>query len=226
MFLVGSGPSLAAMDLSGLAGEEVCVVNLGLRALDTILPHATLHMVNDVACLRNFGDEIERLTLKHGVTLRFMTMRRKRHWHKLATRGPEPRFVMSQDLPLRDMASVAGIETGVARGATVLISACHVLDFLGFQAVYVLGCDLDYASAGAYFYPLGTRDLQHEASPDVQARRADIVHVDQEFATMRRHFEGRGKVLMNAGVGGRLTALERTSLEAVLATGRPASREP
>src|SRR5689334_21218190 len=57
-FLLGSGPSLATMDLAPLAAEFVCVVNMGIRAVGRQISHADMHVVSDANRYRRFAAEI------------------------------------------------------------------------------------------------------------------------------------------------------------------------
>ena len=220
-FLVGSGPSLEKLDLKMLDGEFVCVVNLGLRAVGTVIPHADMHVLNDVHCFDRYGEEIEDLVRRHNIKMRFLNQRLQAKWRRLDNRAARPVFVLVEESMVRLTGSIPPIEEGMARGATVLISAASLLKALGFAEVYVLGCDLDYDLPQKYAYTLSPQDEEHEQSPEIRHRRGDMIHVNQEFAVMRAAFEQDGKTILNAGYGGNLHSLERVAFESLF-PGRPA----
>jgi hypothetical protein len=207
-FLVGSGPSLNQMDLSRLEGEFVCLVNTGVRLLGREIVRADMHVVNDIHCYRSYGDEIEAIAARHPNALRFLNLRMKRRWRAAGSIG-RPHFLINNPRKLIPGHPVPDLADGIVTGPSVLLSAAVLLDHMGFQEVYVIGCDLDYVSAGPYFYRPSAIDAAHEAQPDVAARRSDMAKVNAQFAVLRADFERRGRGLFNAGIGGNLDALQR-----------------
>ena len=229
-FLLGSGPSLVQEDLTRLSGEFVCIVNTGVRALGRHLDHADMHVVNDMSCYRQYGQEIEAKCQAFDVRYRFVNQRAARYLKRAAGAEVQPILIFDNPVDPQTMDCPPPIEQGVVHGSTVLITAADLLYRMGFEAVYVLGCDLDYESAGKYFYPMGERDLEHEANPSVAGRRmdlADLVAVNREFRAVARFFEKEGRLLANSGRGGNLTALPRVPLTDALGRApgpRPARR--
>jgi hypothetical protein len=226
-FLLGSGPSLIAEDLTTLSGEFVCIVNTGVRALGRHLDHADMHVVNDMSCYRQYGQEIEAKCDAFDIRYRFVNQRASRYLKRTAGTQVQPILIFDNPADPQTMERPPALEQGVVHGSTVLITASYLLYRMGFEAVYVLGCDLDYESAGKYFYEMGNQDLEHEANPSVAERRmdlSDLVAVNREFRTVARFFEQEGRLLANAGRGGNLTALPRVSLADAL--GRTAGPRP
>src|SRR3954453_10643278 len=174
-FLLGNGPSLSVMDLSPLAREEVCLVNMGIKALDAGLPRASFHMITDNNRYRRFAQECEVYARRYGIKARFYPFACRKTWAKLPDRADRPFFLLSNPAAFVDRGMVSDPRDGYSGGATVLLSALQLLFFLGFQEVYILGCDLDYDSGGKYFYALDAKDDLHEADPKVVARRNDMI---------------------------------------------------
>lgn len=221
-FLLGSGPSLAEDDLTLLSEEFVCIVNTGVRALGRHLDHADMHVVNDMSCYRQYGHEIEAQCHAFGVRYRFVNQRAARYLKKATASQPRPILIFDHPADPRSVVSPPALDDGILHGSTVLITASYLLFRMGFDAVYVLGCDLDYGSKGKYFYAMRNHDLAHEADPSVVHRRLDLTDLERvngEFRAVGRFFEGEGRVLANAGRGGNLAALPRVPL-AELLTGR------
>lgn len=214
-FLLANGPSLARMDLGRLRSEHVFLVNAGVNALDQGLPRATFHMVTDNNRYRRFAQDFERIAIAHDIEHRFYPFRCRRIWADLPVKGRRPFFVLSNPQRFVDRGMVIDPRHGYSGGATVLISAAQLLLFLGFDEVYILGCDLDYGGTAKYFYALGARDEQHEADPSVIARRNDMVLANRQFEIVRDFYQAQGRVIRNAGLGGNLDSLERVAFESL-----------
>jgi hypothetical protein len=214
-FLVANGPSLKAMRLQPLGGEFVCLVNMGLRGAGHGIPRVDMHVLLDNNRYRRFADEVERIAEQHAVRYRFMNWGARRIWRRHARGAAEPYYILGSDRRLAVDGFADDLRAGVSgSGATVLIGASQILFFMGFSEVYVIGCDLDYGSpSGAYFYAMDALDLVHEADPNVVARRAEMQDANREFAIVRAHFEAHGRVIRNAGLGGRLETLERIAFD-------------
>jgi hypothetical protein len=209
-FLLGSGPSLAGMDLSVLDGEFVCVANMGVRAIGTVIAHADMHVVTDIYRYQRFAEEMEAIARREAIPHRFVTIKGRRIWRGLAEKANEPIFLVAH---LDRLAHVDDrlppIREGVMKGPSVLLSAAILLEYLGFSPIYVLGCDLDYDSGDKYFYDMKAIDLTHEADPRIIGRRKGLPTIDAHFAVLRRVFERNGHRLVNAGIGGNLNSLPR-----------------
>jgi hypothetical protein len=208
-FLLANGPSLAEMDLSRLAHEPVCVVNMGIKALDQGLPQASFHLITDNNRYRRFAQECEDYAIRHGIGARFFPFACRDTWRGLARQANRPYYLLSNPARFVDRGMVSDPRDGYSGGATVLLSAVQLLYFLGFESVYVMGCDLDYGGSGKYFYQLDAKDEVHEADPKVMARRHEMVLANDQFRIARRFYEENGRQLANAGVGGNLTTLPR-----------------
>src|SRR5688572_672394 len=213
-FLVGNGPSLSRMDLSPLAGEFVCLVNRGVRALGQGLDHADMHIVNDIHCYRAFAHEIETIAARHPIPYRFLNARMRRRWRREG-QGAEPYFLIGNPRKLTAGQVVPDLADGVVTGPSILLSAVHLLQAMGFAEIHLIGCDLDYDSGGPYFFGLDETDAAHEKSPDIVARRKDMSEVNGQFAVLRANLEPNGKKIFNAGLGGNLESLPRVDFESL-----------
>lgn len=211
-FVAAAGPSLASMDLLRLSGEFVCTVNMSLRLADGALPGVAMHVVNDLNRFRRFREEIVEVSERRAIPYRFYHLGA---WRELAaTERAVPHYFLTSPHALDPECDVDPVR-GLGGSASVVIYACQLLHLMGFEAVHVLGVDLDYGGSNPYFYDLGARDLTHEADPKVQVRRIETEKANAEFALLRRLFERTGRQLLNSGAGGQLEALTRMPLENV-----------
>lgn len=213
-FLLANGPSLAELDLSHLAGEDVCVVNMGIRALDAGLPQVTIHVATDKNRYERFAPDMEAYAAKHTIPLRFFGIWGRKCWKNLPNKASSLPFFL---LVGRKSLFERGFQTNPFKGygscGTVLIIALQMLFYLGYDEVYVAGVDLDYNTGQAYFYAMQEKDTIHEQEQKVQARRPLMNNANDEFAFARNAFEQAGRKLMNVGVGGHLHALPRKDFQ-------------
>jgi hypothetical protein len=210
--ILGNGPSLAAYDLSRLAAYDICVVNMGVRALDCGLPHATIHVVVDKNRYVRFGDDMELYALEHPIPLRFFGVWFRKDWRARKDKAAEPYFIVHHHEHISRWGFRDSPYAGYGACSTVVCIALQMLYFLGYSNVYVLGVDLDYPSEKPYFYELGAKDAAHEDDLKVQTRRPLMDNANAEFALARAAFERAGRGLYNAAPGGNLVALERRPL--------------
>ena len=98
--------------------------------------------------------------------------------------------------------------------------------FMGFEEVYLLGCDCDYKLdknrdfSSSFFYDI---DKIPEADMEHINRQRDL-HKAQEqldkwipgYETTRQYFESRGRKIFNATHGGKLEVFPRADLEKVI----------
>ncbi len=215
-FLLGSGPSLAEVDLARLAGEDVCVLNMGVKALDQGLPNVAIHVNIDKNRYLRFADEIESYSIAHSIPLRFLGVLVRNDWRARVDKGAEPYYIFMRHQPIAQTGFSATPHFGYGSCGTVATIALQLLYFLGYSEVHVLGIDLDYSGEQPYFYGMTAKDLVHEADAKVVARRPLMDGANAEFGLARAAFESAGRRLTNAGRGGNLVALERSSLDDLL----------
>ena len=217
-FIVGNGPSLKSMNLSLLKDEFVCILNNGGRAIGDMLPHADMHVVTDNNKYRRFAAELESVALTNSIPYRFFNFKVRKDWMKLGQRSARPYFVIGHPQSLTEKGFTRDPWHGYGECSTVALWAVQIMHYMGFSEIYVLGVDLDYQSRGPYFYALGAKDRVHEEDPKVKARRAAALpHANKEFALALRAMQTDGRKLLNAGIGGHLSALPRVDFEALFA---------
>ena len=212
LFLVGGGPSLAQMDLTQLTSRTFMTVNNGHRLFPGV--RIPMHAVSDIACYQQFGAAIEQAD----IDLRFYRgrFRATAPFRTYAT-GHDVVFVPMRKGGVLKRGFQPHAENGLGNDSSVLVFAAQLGFHLGFAAINVMGCDLDYGAPNTYAYAMTEADHAHEASAEVQARRRAMVNANAEFAILRTHFEAAGRRLINCGVGGKLEALERVSYAEALA---------
>lgn len=213
-FVVGCAPSLGKMDLSRLAGERIFSVNRGYLSASFGLPVSTYYVVGDPQTYQAYWSEIRTA----GVGQRFY----KANVYDLpeysaaaesdredAIRVP---FFESPTMDLGHFATEAS--DGIFRGFTVVLDAVQLAYFMGFQEVYIIGCDLDYQGSQTHVYGTGAYELR---------RRNDmpIARVLEAMKVAANAFDRDGRLLANAGVGGNLDTIPRLPFDSLFTHSTP-----
>lgn len=199
-FVVGSAPSLADLDLARLDGELAFTVNRAYLAAPLGLPVAPYHVVSDPRTYRHYWAEIRAAA----VGQRFYrsdvcALPEYRDAPDRETAVPFP----FHDAPAMDEGGFAEDATGgVYQGFTVVLDAIQLAFHMGCSPVYVIGCDLDYEQPRTHVYGTGALEDQSRGLMPVARVLAAMTVAARAFA---RH----GRLLANAGHGGRLDVLPR-----------------
>nr|WP_281396672.1 6-hydroxymethylpterin diphosphokinase MptE-like protein [Roseospira visakhapatnamensis] len=232
-FIVGNGPSLAAMDLAPLAGEITFAFNGAWRLRESLVP--TIHMVEDRLVAE---EEAAHLAALDPATLLVLPTD-----HADVSPPAPGRLHVPVDWsyydPLRPPRE-PGFTTNAAAGRlhagqSVAYLALQVAFVMGCDPVVLLGIDLDYR------LPASAR----VAGPVVTSTAADPNHFDPAyfgpgrrwhlpktdrmlvaFRRAARVYAEHGRRLVNATPGGRLTGVPRLAYTAATADRpRPARRQ-
>jgi hypothetical protein len=97
---------------------------------------------------------------------------------------------------------------GMYRGYTAILDAAQLAYFMGCTEVYIIGCDLDYHQDTTHAYGTGA----------MEQRRIDVMPIPRTLTAMTvaaEAFRRDGRVLANAGVGGRLDTIERVDYDSL-----------
>lgn len=219
VFLLGNGPSLADMKLDRLQNEYICTVNMGFRAIGSLIDHTDFHIIGDKNRYLRFGHEIEHFFETHKKPeLRFL------EWHsRSAYRRNKGNcntiFFQVRCTSITDDCQPLHFSQGVCRSSTIVVLAAQLLYQMGFSKIYIIGCDLDYTQEKPYFYKSGSLDEVHEADQRVIARRQELEHANSEFSALRTFLENQKCRIFNAGLGGNLMALPRIEFDTLFSDG-------
>ncbi|MEA4855580.1 MAG: glycosyltransferase [Solidesulfovibrio sp.] len=228
-FIIGNGPSLTIADLERLRHEVTFAANKIYLAFDHTDWRPTYYTVTDVVTAQCHRDRIASLPLT-----------------KVFNRCVAPFFPGAGDIVWFDADPAAfahgevvgpGFSDDLLRGSWPGFSvtfdqlqlACH----MGFQKIYLLGVDFDYALAGPpvgrceqgeilayageanYFLP-GYRQVGEPWT------RPAFERMEAAYREARRRCDAAGRIVRNASRRSRLDAFERADFDALTAAGRPA----
>jgi hypothetical protein len=205
-FLVGNGPSLAALDLSKLRGELAFTVNRGYLAQRLGLPLTPYYLITDPLTYAPYAHEVRRAS----VGLRFYRADVFDLPEYTAAPDREPAIrVPFHRTPTMDEGYFAEDATrGLFRGFTVLLDAAQLAFMMGCRAVYVIGCDLDFSQPDTHVYGTGP----------IEQQRRDVMPIPSVLRAMSvaaEAFRRRGRLFANAGVGGRLDTIPRVTFSSL-----------
>jgi len=97
---------------------------------------------------------------------------------------------------------------GLYRGFTSVLDAAQLAYFMGCTEVYIIGCDLDYYQNATHAYGTGALEQQ----------RMDVMPIPRTLKAMAvaaEAFRRDGRLLANAGVGGRLDSIDRVAYDSL-----------
>ena len=97
---------------------------------------------------------------------------------------------------------------GTYLSGSVTIHSLQVAYYLGFDEVYLIGCDCDYSQSHHFD---GKRTIRREAP--VMSSQEGKHRVFKGYEICKRAFEKDGRKIYNATVGGKLEVFERRRLE-------------
>jgi hypothetical protein len=200
-FIVATGPSINVTDFSKLKGEIVFGVNSLYNALDRFDKCPQYWGVSDCGC---FVDDIEKFlsldtTLFLGLGAGCYYLKNKDKLSKIQKREP---IILKgkRDMVIWNEFST-DITSGTNDGGAVTIDICiQVAYYMGFQEVYLIGCDCGY-KLGFHFYDLNNPMLNTNWDKTFSA-----------YKVCKDVFEKDGRKIYNATVGGNLEVFERRDL--------------
>lgn len=208
-FVVGCAPSLAKLDLTRLNGDLVFIVNRGYLLAQYGLPQSAYHIFSDHLTYEAYWQEIRCKSV--GIRFYRANVFNLPEYQTSAEREPAI-SVPFHMLPTMDEGHFAkDVTQGLYRGFTVVLDAVQVAFFMGFDEVYIIGCDLDYQGAQTHIYGSGAYE---------QRRRFDMPtdKVLRAMSVASEVFQTSGRLLANAGIGDRLDTIPRVQFESLFSS--------
>ena len=211
-FIIGTGPSLNKTNMILLKNE----VTFGVNTLFTGLPKCgfkcTYWAVSDVSVFNKHSSDILSLDAKLfiGGSAARKYFSNKEYFYQF--RRDEP-YLLQSIAPMWTTGLFSkNILKGTYIGDTVIIDIClQVAYYMGFQEVYLLGCDCDYSGLHRF-------DGMRSENKITSAIRGDWYKVFKSYEICREAYEEDSRKIFNATVGGRLEVFERRNLEDVISS--------
>ncbi len=209
-FILGNGPSLKRTDLRRLRGEITFGLNRIYLLFDELGFSTTFLVSFNQHVLEQFHTDLEGLRCP-----RFFA------WHarRFVRFGPDMHLLRS--LPMLGFSSDPC--HGVFEGCTVTYVALQLAFYMGFAEVVLLGVDHSFVSKGTpHKLEVSGGDDPNHFSPDyfgkgVKWQLPDLKGSEQAYSLARVMFEGDGRQVVDATLGGKLTVFPKRDYDALCA---------
>jgi hypothetical protein len=210
-FIMGNGPSVNKTDFNIIENEVIFGTNRFYKIMNQLGIKCTYYVTSNRFIVSQDFDELCKLTVpiflgQHGAEAygqKLIETKREfkhkpivfRYKRRLMWKGKE----MSKDLA-----------EGSSDGDTVVMECLQIAYYMGFEKVYLLGCDCDF-SANGHFYD----------EPEDAYYNESIVCIPRWFEAYKmckKAYEADRREIINATVGGKLEVFKRQSLEEIMKT--------
>jgi hypothetical protein len=228
---MGNGPSLNQMDLNLFASEHVWISNRGYLLFDRVAWRPSFYVSVDRRVLPDIAGEVNQLVRANPRLTCFFPVQygrqrliepcRNVYWYnELRPRNwDDRRETVSCDASI-----------GVSEVRTVTVAALQLAVYLGFDPIYLIGCDTSYTVPQTVVYDdtarqciTSTRDddpNHFDARYFGVGRKWHEPHADKmivHYRHVRETYDPDGSRIFNATVGGRLEVFPRVEYTRVFA---------
>lgn len=209
-FIIGTGPSLNKTNLQLLNGEFVFGVNTLFRGFNSFEIKCDFYALSDFEVWKkNFVDILEldtKLFLSGGAGDDYI---RNYTSYKKFLKG-EPYLIKTLGHMWSSKKFSTDISEGTFNGDTIIIDIClQAAYYLGFNKVYLLGCDCDYSGMHRFDGSM-TENLKGGGVC------GDWSKVFTSYEICKKIYEENGREIINCTVGGKLEIFPREKLEDII----------
>jgi len=209
-FIIGTGPSLNKTNLSLIRDEIIFGVNTLYTGLEKFKLKCKYYAVSDFMVWENHYRNILMLD-----TILFLScgaadlyLREGRH---LGDNQRAEVYIIKELERIWTSGEISkDITRGIYPGETIMIDIClQVAYYMGFDKVYLLGCDCDYS---------GLHRFDGSITDNMGGRGVlgDWSDIFRGYEICKRAFEADGREIINATVGGKLEIFKRERLEDIV----------
>lgn len=213
-FVIGTGPSLNRTDLSFLKDEILFGVNTLYSGLSKFNIKCNYWAVTDIAVWEEHFKDIlglDNILLLSGSAAKdYLT---KKHYFQQFQKN-EPITIRHLGLMWIDNCFCKDLIYGAYNGDTVIIDICiQAAYYMGFEKVYLLGCDSDYSGWHRFDRPKS----ENKTTPAIEG---DFSRIFKSYEICKKAFEDNDREIINATVGGKLEIFKRKRLERIFCNGK------
>jgi len=211
-FIMGNGPSLASMDLSLLRSEYTYGLNRIFLHFERMGFEPTYYVCMNEMVLDQSAREISQLSMP-----RFLNWSRRHLF-------PDREGIHFLRESYRRHFS-RNITRGIWGGATVTYAALQVAYYMGFQEVILIGVDHRYQARGTpHSVVVSSGDERSHFTPNYfpagfRWQLPDLRTAEMAYQMAREAFEGAGRIVRDATVGGALEIFPKVEYETLV--GKP-----
>ena len=204
-FIVCTGPSLSITDLEKLKNEYTFGMNNVFHLFDKTLWRPTYYGIIDPSVFEKLCNEPVFNELKNVFIPDLFEKKHKKISFKQYYTFPMDYYELYwSKLVNRPVRFSDDISILVYDIATVAYSLLQIAVYMGFEEIYLLGCDCNYSGEKQHFADYGIK-----VSDAVSTENNLIV----AFSTARKYADSHGIRIYNATRGGKLEAFERVDFD-------------
>jgi len=211
-FIIGTGPSLNKTNFSFIKNEILFGVNTLYRGLEKYNIDCKYWCIGD----EQLFDSIYKELLGVDTTL-FLAGYAGRHY--LKNQSHYRTYEKNKPILLKRIGDihknpVKDALKGLYSGGTVMIESLQIAYHLGFDDVYILGCDCDF-SGQFHFDGEQHKHTSGKTQEEINSEKL-WKRIFNAYKICRKMFEEDGRTVYNATVGGKLEVFKRKGLEEVI----------
>lgn len=220
-FIIGNGPSIKRQDLTRLKDEYTFCTNwfVNHESFDEL--NINFYCTYDDAFVTPEPNEKWIEALRNKEIAKFFP----NYWGGLELPFDDVNYVkLNKDVNVYDVNefSVDPVNIGLYNADTIVINICIPLAvYMGFDAVYLIGCDSNYGISdkgslqNAYFY---SQDKHHtRISHNAETEKVWQNKIFKSYEIVNEYCKRNGIEIINATHGGMLEAFPREEYEQVVA---------
>jgi len=227
-FILGNGPSLNKTNLHFLEGEYVWGFNKIYLLFDRISWRPKFYVANDPRLTQHISEEVEMLVGQLPESVFFFPS----HFHAKGVNLMEENIYWYKETPWVENGDEISFSLDPSRyvmnSATVTIAGLQLAAYMGFNPIYLVGCDTSYSVPGTVHLENGDPELLTSTEDD------DPNHFSPKYSgkgdkwtnpnvgLMVRQYEHAHRALeqirvevYNATVGGELEVFRRVEFESL-----------
>lgn len=211
-FIVGNGSSLAVNDLNKLYEQkEICFGMNGIPIIfEKTLWRPTIYVCEDDKAMDLFGDSV----LCSGIENILISDASKDFLEKTKEYDNVDVFHMTIEDYLPDRPSFSDdIAKVLYCGYTVTYVCIQIAVYMGFQEIYLLGIDFDYADGDTVAVKHFAQEYHKDKKMINPCRRSENLLA---YQAARQYADSHGVKIFNATRGGKLDVFERMDLDCLL----------
>jgi hypothetical protein len=219
-FIIANGPSIKSQDLTLLRDETTLVVNSFHFHPDYARIRPTYHVVVDplhVADRPNTLAWLRELEKMETPTTHIFPVEGEALFRKYGLfKNKDFRYVLLSDQRCGSGSVKADLARPVSGVQCVSVAAILVACYLGFQEIYLLGCDHDWLAhptVDTHFYDSNPHYPDTMSTYTYEKMMEDQLSLWQEYKGLREHALSRGIRIFNATNGGFLDIFPRVHYE-------------
>lgn len=207
-FIVATGPSLTMEDLNILyrCGERTISMNRAYLAFEKTEWRPEYYMVADWRCIKEDGEELKRLPIKH----KFIADSYMEFWKGDIPKGiyrfhDHQIYIMGEKVPFSEE-----LIYGVYDKASVTYACIQLAAYLGFVEIYLLGVDFNFSRC---YKDKGNHFIETYYSENSETSCFWDKESLEAFKAAKEYADTHGIKIYNATRGGKLEVFERRSFD-------------